>query len=175
MLPSLLSPGALDELCELAAASPAGGCLVEVGVYKGGSAWRLAEVARRQNRRLFLYDTFTGIPMQGPLDHHRVGDFGDASADAIRASIPDSVVTVGVFPDSIVPMPSVAFVHLDCDQHESVTRAIQALLGLLMPGGSMLFDDYKCLEGATRAVEEQLGVPSIRVTRCGKAVWTKGS
>ena len=172
-LPTLLSPGALDDLAELAASSPAGGCFVEVGVYKGGSAQRLAEVAAAQGRALYLFDTFKGIPVQGPHDHHQVGDFGDADAQAIRAAIPGAVVVEGVFPESIVPMPPVAFTHIDCDQYASIAGAIMNLQALLMPSGVMLFDDYGCLEGATRAVHDLIGQPRLRFTRCGKAYWVK--
>lgn len=172
-LRSLLSPGALDELGELAAESPAGGCFVEVGVYQGGSAQRLLEVARRQGRALYLYDTFTGIPMQGPDDHHPVGDFGDTDVRRIRELLPDAVVVEGVFPESIVPMPPVAFVHVDCDQYESIANTIRALRPLMMRGGMMLFDDYKCLPGATRAVHDELGRESLQATRCDKALWRK--
>lgn len=173
ILPSLLSPGALDELCELAQASPAGGCFVEVGVYQGGSAQRLAEVAARQGRALYLYDTFTGIPMQGPRDFHPVGDFGDADAARVREEIPAAIVVEGLFPESMVPMPPVAFAHLDCDQYESIARAIAALRPRLQANGVMLFDDYGSLPGATQAVHDLLGEANIARTRCGKALWRK--
>jgi hypothetical protein len=172
-LPSLISPGALDELCELAEASPRGGCFVEVGVYQGGSASRLAEVAARQGRALYLYDTFTGIPMAGALDLHPVGDFGDTDAARIRAAIPAAVVVEGLFPQSLVAMPPVAFAHIDCDQYESIARAIAALRPLMVAGGAMLFDDYGCLDGATAAVHDLLGETNITRTRCAKALWRK--
>lgn len=175
MLPTLISPGAIADLRSLAAAAPLGGCFVEVGVYQGGSAWHLADVARAQGRALYLYDTFTGIPMKGELDLHEVGEFGDTDLERIRAAIPEAVIVPGIFPDSIVAMPPVAFAHIDCDQYESITRAIEALRPLMMPGGTMLFDDYGSLEGATRAVKDQFGPGAFRVTGCGKAAWTRGA
>jgi hypothetical protein len=172
-LRSLLSPAAIADLRELAAAAPPG-CFVEVGVYQGGSAQHLAEIAAAQGRALYLYDTFRGIPVQGPLDSHPVGDFGDTSAEAVREAIPAAIVVEGVFPDSKMAMPPVAFAHIDCDQYESVARAILALTPLMAPGGVMLFDDYKCLDGATTAVHDMLGEAALRPTRAGKATWTKG-
>ena len=55
----------LLELAATAKTTPAG-CFVEVGVWKGGSASYLTEVAEQQNREIFLYDTFTGIPFAEP-------------------------------------------------------------------------------------------------------------
>lgn len=164
---SAIGEGALVNLAEIAATAPEG-CFVEVGVYKGGSAAWLAEVARQQGRQLYLYDTFAGIPYAGPLDQHVVGDFGDTSAEAVRAALPDAVVIEGVFPNSLVRMPPVAFAHIDCDQYEAVKAACLALTPLMVSGGIMVFDDYGCLPGATQAVDEYF--PTIELTRHHKAL-----
>ena len=115
---SIVGPDALWQLCGLAEATPPG-CFVEVGVYKGGSGYLLAEIAGRQGREIFLYDTFTGIPYQAEDDSHPVGDFGDTNVDQVRADVPTAHVVQGIFPASAVGMPPVAFVHLDCDQYQS--------------------------------------------------------
>jgi hypothetical protein len=75
---SVIGPRALDDLRAAASEAPPGD-FVEVGVYKGGSAAVLAEVARARGRRLFLFDTFSGMPhSEQGVDHHVVGDFGSA-------------------------------------------------------------------------------------------------
>jgi hypothetical protein len=46
---------------------------------------------------------------------------------------------------------------------------------LMASGASIVFDDYKCLDGADKAIAEweaQLGY-RVKTTRCGKAWWTK--
>jgi len=164
---SLLSTDSLIDLCELAMVAPAG-AIVEIGVYKGGSAWHLAQVARRQGRKLFLYDTFTGIPYQDPVDLHRPGDFGDTNSGLVRAAIPDAEVIEGLFPDSLVPMGPVAFVHADCDQYAAVKAICETLPPLMVEGGLIVFDDYAALEGARKAVDEVFGKPAM--TRTGKAL-----
>lgn len=152
-LPSIVGPGALQELVALACTCPPG-CFVEVGVYKGGSAQVLLESAKEQGREMFAYDTFTGIPYQGPDDAHKVGDFNDTSYESVKQGLPGATVVKGVFPESAVPMPPVAFVHLDCDQYQSIKDSVNYLLPLMVDGGIFWFDDYGCLPGANKAVDE---------------------
>lgn len=170
--PSQIGPHALEEMCELARAAPEG-CFVEFGVYQGGSAWHLAQIARGQGRELYLYDTFTGIPYKGEYDSHKVGDFADTSLEQVKAAIPDAHYGVGVFPGSILPMPPIAFAHIDADQYQSIKAAIEYLAPLVVEGGRMLFDDYECLKGADLAIAEW-GEP-LEKTGSGKAVWTRPS
>lgn len=131
------------------------GCFVEVGVYQGGSAAWLYRLAEEQGRELFLYDTFTGIPMRrDDCDHHFVGDFSDCSYEEVRDAFPRAEVIKGLFPDSIVPMPGIAFVHADADQYESTKNICKVLGPLMVSGGVMLFDDYRGLTGCIKAVDE---------------------
>lgn len=159
----------IDDLMDHAMNAPEG-CFVEVGVYQGGTAWHLAQVARKKGARLFLYDTFTGIPYRDAIDAHKPGDFNDTSAEQVRRAIPDAEVVEGLFPDSIVQMPHVAFAHIDCDQYRAIKESVAALTPLMAPGGIMVFDDYGCLDGATKAVQECFPAERINTTHCGKAL-----
>lgn len=150
---SLIGDSTLAALIRTAERAP-DGAIVEVGVYRGGSAWHLARLAERQNRSLYLYDTFTGIPFQGPDDRHRVGDFSDTSFEAIRDALPYAHVIQGIFPASAIDMDPIAFVHLDCDQYQSITESCRYLLPRMVPGGILWFDDAPALAGAERAVQE---------------------
>jgi O-methyltransferase len=161
MLDSVIGQGAIDAMLEVARETPAGD-FVEVGVYKGGSAWHLSQIAERQRRQIYLYDTFRGIPYQGPDDKHKVGDFADTSAAAVRTAIPYANVIEGIFPASAVPMGPIAFVHLDCDQYQSILEACQYLLLLMVDGGVIWFDDAPGLPGAERAVQEVFGDRIVR-------------
>jgi O-methyltransferase len=153
---------------------------VEVGVYKGGTAYHLAEVAMEQGRAIYLYDTFTGIPWKDEIDTHPIGDFGDTSADAVRAAIPYAKVLEGVFPDTLVEMGPIAFVHLDVDQYRSYMDCLRVLVPMMVPGGAMVFDDYGWLDGATVAVNEFFGKERVllsaqftasgRIAMAGKAM-----
>lgn len=154
--PSLIGERDLNDMIAMAAGTPAG-CFVEVGVYRGGSAYRLAQVAREQVRELYLYDTFSGIPHKDAIDSHAIGDFADTSLEHVHALIPEAIITPGIFPGCALPMPPVAFAHLDCDQYRSVREASLFLVPRMVPGGVIWFDDSPCLTGARIAVSELFG------------------
>ena len=128
-------------MVELARQAPAG-LFVEVGVYQGGSAWHLAQVARERDAALHLFDTFTGTPFADPEDRDQVGSFSDTMLEAVRKAIPDAVFHPGLFPETLpADLVEIAFVHCDCDQYRSVRAVIEHLWPRLVPGGLMVFDD----------------------------------
>jgi len=169
---SVVPPHAMRSLLAIASGAPAGGCFVEVGVYQGGTAFHLAKIAQEQDRKIYLYDTFEGIPYQNVEkgDGHKVGDFDDTSFEQVVEVIPYAFVTKGLFPDSIIPMPPIAFAHIDVDQYDAVINSVRAIEGMMMRGGIILFDDYGCLKGATNAVTELYDEERIEVTEAGKAL-----
>lgn len=150
---TLINGNVLLALADMASQSPPG-CFVEVGVYKGGSAMCLSAVAEFQKRPLYLYDTFEGMPYQSEYDKHPVGDFSDTSEELIRKAIPTATIIKGIFPDSAVEMPPVAFAHIDCDQYQAVRESILYLVPRMAEGGFLWFDDYDVLVGANMAVNE---------------------
>ena len=163
---SLLSEGAIEDLLAAAEKCPPG-CFVEVGVYMGGSGYHLAQLAKKQWRQCFLYDTFSGIPHKSSIDHHPLGDFGNADYETVKDSIPYAHVIKGVFPGSSVLMPPVAFAHLDCDQYQSIIESVNYLMHRMSMGGIMWFDDSPVLAGAKQAVYELFG-DSPKLSRNGK-------
>lgn len=155
---SLVNEGLIRAMCELAESAPPG-IFVEVGVYKGGTAWHLAKIARATGRELHLFDTFSGMPCALPEDNHRIGDFADADVEDVMALIPDAFYHVGKFPDTLNEfLQNIALVHADCDQYESVRAVIDRLGPRMVPGGLMFFDDYHCTWGCTKAVDESFPV-----------------
>jgi O-methyltransferase len=166
---SVIGPRALDDLRAAANEAPPGD-FVEVGVYKGGSAAVLAEVARARGRRLFLFDTFSGMPhSELGVDHHVVGDFGDTSLEAVQKAIPGAICVPGVFPSTLYDdVGPIALAHIDCDQYASVAACCRELAPRMVTGGVMVFDDYDVLPGARRAVDEAFG-ERVRISAGGKA------
>lgn len=156
---SMICADLLHELVETVRTCPPG-VLVEVGVYKGGSAAVLAGVAKEQGRELWLFDTFTGIPYaDAAIDFHKKGEFADTSVEEVRAAVPDAYVIAGVFPKSLKEaekrgLGSIALAHVDCDQYRSVKACCEHLAKHMAPGGVMVFDDYDVLDGARCAVDE---------------------
>lgn len=174
--PSLLFPDAIGTLIFLAANTPPG-AFVEVGVYRGGTAWYLAAIAQRQERPLLLFDTFTGIPDKHPMvdEQHNVGDFGDTDVEAVKLAIPEASYFIGRFPDTVEGLTfalDIAFVHVDCDQYQAVLDCIDFFYPKLCDGGVMLFDDFSHTNGGNQAVVERFS--NVMQTPQGRAFVKKG-
>jgi O-methyltransferase len=163
---SLVGEETIRDMLHTARSTPPG-CFVEVGVYKGGTGWFLARLSMDQHRRLYLYDTFSGIPYEDAIDPHHIGDFADTSFEAVRALIPRAITIPGVFPNSAVPMPPIAFAHLDCDQYRSVKESADYLIPRMVPKGVIWFDDSPCLAGAHKAAVELFG-DRLQLSETGK-------
>jgi hypothetical protein len=175
---SIIPAADLATLREHAADAPTG-AFVEVGVYRGGSARALYEIAEAQHRTLYLFDTFSGHPRPGEHDapQHPEGRYADCvDPDVLQQELPNARVIVGRFPWSLYryllerEIGGVAFAHIDVDLYRSTCESIAALTRFLVPGGVMYFDDYgvpECM-GATKAVDELC--PERIVLANGKAI-----
>ncbi len=153
-----IGPATLEQMLLLARGTPAGGCFVEVGVFQGGSAMHLHALAIEQGRTLYLYDTFEGMPYhEVGLDSHPLGDFADTNIERVTKLCPAAIITAGIFPDSAIGMPSIAFAHIDVDNYRCVKESAEYLRWGMMEGGVMWFDDSPCLAGAAKATQELFG------------------
>lgn len=135
------------------------GNMAEVGVYLGGSAYYINK--NSNGRRVYLFDTFEGIPMSGNYDRHAIGDFSDTSFEAVsEIFLSDSNVELvkGVFPESakgvIKDDDKFCFVHLDADQYESTKNGLYFFYDKMVKGGIILMDDYGWLPGVYLAITE---------------------
>lgn len=134
------------------------GCVIEVGVYRGGSARWLAEA--NPLRRIYAFDTFTGLPHEPwDLDGHSKGDFAADYHDVLNylAECWNVKLIKGIFPDVMPPeIERVALAHIDVDLEQSARESIIVLWPKLSPGGFIVFDDYNAegCAGVKRAVDE---------------------
>ncbi len=164
--PALIPDCNLESLYALAMSTPPGD-FVELGVFKGGSAWVLQRALdKRGVGKLHLFDTFTGIPEKTDgLDSFGLGDFKETNVQDVMAAIPEAVFHVGRFPDTLPEhVKDLSFVHVDCDQYESCRLAIFLLWPRLLPGGIMAFDDYP-FAGIKKAIcDFAKGEPSFTPT-----------
>jgi O-methyltransferase len=143
------------------------GHAVECGVYRGGTARLLLDTMRatKPDRRLFLCDTFSGMPETDPAaDLHRKGDFSDTSLERVRAYLGDArevSFVPGIIPESLAPLAAerFCFVHVDLDLYSSVIAAARFFYNRVVPGAFLIFDDYgfASTPGARRAVDEFFG------------------
>lgn len=139
------------------------GDLVEIGVYRGGTALLMAESLGASNQQLHLFDTFCGMPASDPdIDLHRSGDFADTSLEAVSALLGDFTnihLYPGLFPETLPrdwTNKRFALVHVDVDIYASALDCCRFFYPRLSPGGVIVFDDYgfPSCPGVRQAVDE---------------------
>ena len=167
-LPSIIAQSNIDEMLKLVRNLPAGS-ICEIGVFHGGSASHLYQVAQEQGRELHLFDTFSGTPYHiEQLDKHKIdSEFAAPEApEKIRQMMPEAKLHIGIYPETHpVGLKDIAFIHCDCDQYLSYIAVIRHMWPLVVPNGVLLFDDYPYLGGAKKAVEENFH--QIDLQKCG--------
>ena len=139
------------------------GDFVELGVYKGNSAKLLALLARKQNRHVYLFDTFEGFDRRDltGVDSGQPRNFTNTSLSAVQKLVGTEGVTYvpGFFPESVSRMKlpeQIAVAHIDCDLYEPMKAGLERFYPLLSAGGILLLHDYSSgyWPGAKLAVDE---------------------
>jgi len=158
------------------------GDFVECGVWRGGSSMLAALVLDRlgdAERRLYLYDTFAGMPEPGELDvdvlgqsahpHWQSEQRGDvnewcySSLEEVRRNLrstgfpAERVSLVEGRVEETIPATApetIAVLRLDTDWYESTLHELKHLYPRLSPGGVLIVDDYGHWAGARAAVDQ---------------------
>jgi O-methyltransferase len=160
---SMIDGHRLNALHEMLKQVTVEGSIMEVGVFMGGSAVYLVDSF--PDRKIFLVDTFDGIPYIEKRDgpHHPIGTFKtDINAViALFSDNPNVKILQGIFPDAFKDKfneEEFAVVHLDVDQYKSYKDGLEFVYPRIVPGGIIIFDDYSCpaTPGATIAINEFL-------------------
>lgn len=128
------------------------GDFAECGVYKGGTAFIIAQALKNssdQNKRLHLFDTFVGMPAIAEKDPsgHKKGDFGDTSLEAVKRCLqifPFVSFHPGFIPKTFETVKDriFAFVHVDVDLYQTTFDCCNFFYERLVSGGVMICDDY---------------------------------
>jgi hypothetical protein len=160
------------------------GDLVECGVWKGGSMMAVALTLLRLNRadrRLWLYDTFTGMSEPTAEDISNCGysaqkDFEAEwlriSKEKVRAAIAKTGYDLGRVEfvegkvEDTIPTRSpdrIALLRLDTDWYESTRHEFIHLYPRLSRGGVLLVDDYGHWQGARKATDEYIRDHRLRL------------
>lgn len=169
------------------------GDIVECGVWKGGSAMLAALTlleAGDTSRRIFLYDTFTGMSEPTERDVNRFGERAVAKwrrtqrsshnewvyapLDEVRANLlstgyPDErLIFVQGKVEETIPgvMPgAVGILRLDTDWYESTYHELVHLYPLVSRGGVLILDDYGHWQGARQAADQYFAEHDVPVLR----------
>jgi O-methyltransferase len=163
--------------------------VAEVGVYRGGSAWFVAEALRRAKRDMPFYvcDTFQGhVEVDESVDGvHRPGaQFTRVRAEKVVKYLrrfPFVRVEVGDIRDTAPTFAAeraFGFVHLDVDVYPIMRFCLDFFGPRLVSGGVIVADDYgtTTCEGVKKAVDEFAATnPGFRVLHLltGQAIVTK--
>jgi len=159
---SFIEPHKFNSITDLCKDAPPGP-VIEVGVLHGGMALHLAEIL--PGRKIYLVDTFTGIPYVCEHDNYfKVGNnyFGAVDMDKLAdmfINYPNVSIMKGLFPDDfrdVFAEEMFAIIHLDVDVYKAYKDGLEYLYPRTMSGGLILLDDYNCnvCAGATKACDE---------------------
>ena len=146
------------------------GDFVEMGCYKGDTSLLIAEVLQESDKRLWIYDSFEGLPEKRKEDESLLGEAfkggelyvtkREVKERFLRAGIKVPVIKKAWFSELVnEDLPcKVAFAFLDGDFYESIRDSLAIVGDKMSDGGVIMIHDYKnpALPGVARAVDEWL-------------------
>jgi hypothetical protein len=172
---------ALREAIEYIHANSIAGDFVECGVWRGGSVMAMALTLLRlgENRRLWLYDTFSGMTSPGSEDvdfqgraakdllatedPHTSLIWGKSSLAEVQTALAETGYPVQQIEFVVGPVErtiplrspdSIALLRLDTDWFQSTYHELVHLWPRVADGGILIIDDYGDWAGAKQAVDE---------------------
>ena len=148
------------------------GDVVELGCYKGTTSLFLTRLMMQHssNRKLYVYDSFEGLPPKSAEDSSTVGEqfvAGELHATKselvrtfVKNNLPIPIIKRAWFGD-LTPsdMPdTISFAFFDGDFYDSIRDSFQACGDRFSSGATIVIDDYdsEALPGAARATDEWL-------------------
>ena len=159
----------LRELEKVLAANTIGD-VVEFGCYVGTTSVPLGKRLTSTDKKLYVYDSFEGLPEKTSEDESPAGTQFVASElfatkkqlikNFRQAGLSLPVIIKGWFSDitsTQVPQ-KICFAYLDGDYYHSVLDPLKLIWEKLTPGAVVIIDDYanEALPGAAKAVDEWL-------------------
>lgn len=167
------------------------GAMVECGVWKGGSVMAMAMMLDflQENRDLYLFDTFSGMPpaekIDIDLDGHdeawylkqnniqkKSSGWNESPLSEVKKNLGTLSITgqrfhfiQGKVEDTIPEQSpeSIALLRLDTDFYASTKHELTHLFPRLRQGGILIVDDYGHFLGARQAVDEYFHNHGIRM------------
>lgn len=168
------------------------GDFAELGVARGGCASLLGMSAfgsGAPRRKLWLFDSYEGLPEPGERDFVANGDTGDhvrplpkgscfGALEEVRSltlgrfNLPeDRIEFVQGWFENTVPatrdqIKKLAILRIDGDWYDSTKVCLEGLFDKVQTGGVVIIDDYDSCIGAKRAVDEFVAARHLNVTLC---------
>ncbi|KPJ57012.1 hypothetical protein AMJ49_03115 [Parcubacteria bacterium DG_74_2] len=155
------------------------GAFVECGVWKGGCAAVMAYVARKSTRKIWLFDSFKGLPESTKEDKnkHKISGSLVASPDdckkvlfnQLKLNKINIVIRKGwfrdVLPKSKPEIGKIALLRTDADWYESTKQCLENLYENVVSGGYVIIDDYGYFSGCKKAVDEFIKGKNIKINK----------
>jgi O-methyltransferase len=144
------------------------GDFVELGCYKGDTSLLLAEVLKGTDKKLWIYDSFEGLPEKKEIDesalgiNFKVGELYVTKREVkerfLRANLPVPVIKKAWFnelTDSDLP-GKIVLAFLDGDFYESIKVSLKLVAPKMADDGVIIVHDYQnpVLPGVAKAVDE---------------------
>jgi O-methyltransferase len=145
------------------------GDFVECGVWRGGSSLLVALMLQQKDirdRKVFLYDTFSGMP--APTEFDMIKEYSDdigwcyASLEDVMGAFakhdfkfPIEFIEGDVMTTLHTHQPSaISLLRLDTDWYESTALEYEILYPNLSAGGVLIIDDYGVWAGSRKATDD---------------------
>lgn len=139
------------------------GDILECGVWKGGTASRIANTINGKGKSLYLVDSFCGFGPRSKEDNTYDNVFSENSFEDVSSKFSEySFVKFfkGFIPDVFKEMPDfkICFAHVDVDLYQPTKDSLEFIWPRLSVGGSIIVDDYNCsqCQGCNIAVDNFL-------------------
>jgi len=165
------------------------GDFVECGVCNGGSAAALAYTLRKTEKKMWLYDSFQGMPEVSEVDGVAAQSYvgkciglPEKVKEAMRISKLSEdryIVRAGWFDDTFQqPLPeTIALLHIDADWYDSVSLCLNTFYDRVSEGGLIILDDFGHWEGCREAFYDFICAHQLKplIERSGhtQAFWVK--
>lgn len=144
------------------------GDFVEMGCYKGDTSLLLADILKGFGKRLWIYDSFEGLPEKTKSDQSVLGENfkggelyvtkREVKQRFLKAGLPVSVIKKAWFADlTAEDLPEkIAFAFLDGDFYESIWDSLRLVVPKMTKNGVLIVHDYTnpALPGVRKAVDE---------------------
>ena len=130
------------------------GDFVEMGCYKGDTSMLLAEVLRLSDKKLWIYDSFEGLPKKSVADNSALGvDFREGELFVTKREVKERFLRAGIkvpiikkawFNDLVdEDLPTkIAFAFLDGDFYESIRDSLRLIEKKIVKGSTVIVHDY---------------------------------
>lgn len=159
------------------------GDIVEFGCYRGDTSLLMERVLEREfpdsSSRLWIYDSFEGLPARTREDASVAGDsFKQGELLVTKREVVERFKKAGLHVPRIRKgffenlstddLPSeIAFAFLDGDLYQSIKTSLELVTPRMNKHGVILVHDYNNpqLPGASRAVDEWLAAASMAATQ----------